>query len=341
MKMGRCYQRIGIFLIVCLNILFGATAYGAYRYIQAKRMRAASVAVLHKDRLDESATDELPGYYELAPNQTDESEFSWLPSKVTYVYNSDGIHSPVEHNIEAPIGTYRIAVLGDSFAFGLFVNTKDNFSQQLVRRLTSRPVCPNYAYEVINLGVPGYDVRYAAERYKRKGDKYKPNAVVWFLQAEDFFLHTDVYRAREKAYEKELLATGAAQRLGVSGDDPAAASKLSYKENLDTYTALSPHDRRQFIAPQLSALRSWRVTYTPILLIVTPSHTEEEYKNLLKAFALSHSNTFFVEVSDIETFHPYDYHPTANGHRTIANSIYEFFVTQKSLMCQGESSSGE
>ncbi len=49
-----------------------------------------------------------------------------------------------------PPGTPRLLVLGDSFAFGFFVDDHQTFSARLARRPTPAPV------EVLNAGVPGY-----------------------------------------------------------------------------------------------------------------------------------------------------------------------------------------
>lgn len=331
--MKRWRTHVTAFILSVEAILFGGFGYRAYRYIQQHgKALSGSVVVLHKKSLESLPTNQFLYYFDLAPDQTDSSDVAWLKKPVTYSYNKDGIHGLVNYAARANKGTYRLAVLGDSFAFGLFVNTKDNFSEKLSELLAAHPVCTTQSYEVINFGVPGYDVRYAAERYKRKGDAYHPDAVIWFLQGEDFFLDTDLYLAREEAYKEQLKASGAAERLGAFSEDQFAASKLSYKENLDYYTALDSEGRRQFIAPQVAALELWRETYAPALILVTPAAGEEEYKTLLKTFARSHPNTFYLEISDFETFHPYDYHPNVNGHRKIANAIYQF-LTEKQLPC--------
>ena len=52
--------------------------------------------------------------------------------------------------------TFRIITLGDSFTFGMYINTKDNWTELLEDKLNSDMGCKNISmFEVINLGVGG------------------------------------------------------------------------------------------------------------------------------------------------------------------------------------------
>ena len=73
--------------------------------------------------------------------------------------------------------------LGDSFTFGVYVNTEDNWTELLEDKLNSiKNICPNTDhFEVINLGVGGYDIEYAAKRYINRGKVYNPNIILLLL----------------------------------------------------------------------------------------------------------------------------------------------------------------
>jgi len=75
-------------------------------------------------------------------------------------------------------------MLGDSITFGLFVQTPQNYSELLQKMLNTS--CTRKRYEVLNFGVPGYDLQYSAERLKVRGLKYHPDKVIWQINAGDF-----------------------------------------------------------------------------------------------------------------------------------------------------------
>jgi hypothetical protein len=71
------------------------------------------------------------------------------------VINREGFRDR-EHARRKPPGTYRIAVLGDSFAEGLQVRLEDTFEAVLERELAKCPGFRGRAVEVFNFGVSNY-----------------------------------------------------------------------------------------------------------------------------------------------------------------------------------------
>ena len=57
-----------------------------------------------------------------------------------------------EFELEKPPGVYRIAVVGDSFAYGQGLPVEERFSNLLEAKLNSRG---EQSYEVLNFSVPG------------------------------------------------------------------------------------------------------------------------------------------------------------------------------------------
>ena len=83
--------------------------------------------------------------------------------------------------------TYRIITLGDSFTYGQYVKTQENWTEKLEDLLNSSlSNCDYDKFEVINLGMPGYDVQYIVQRYQDIGAKYNPDLIVWFESDSGF-----------------------------------------------------------------------------------------------------------------------------------------------------------
>lgn len=110
----------------------------------------------------------------LRPN----AEGWWREEGAAYVkINSAGLRDR-EHLKQKPPNTFRIAVLGDSFADALQVPMEETFWAVLERRLQQ---CPNFAgkqVEVINFGVSGYGTAQELITLRREAWQYSPDLVL-------------------------------------------------------------------------------------------------------------------------------------------------------------------
>jgi hypothetical protein len=105
--------------------------------------------------------------------------------------NSCGMRdSELDHN--KPTSTYRIAMLGDSFAFGWGVKEEETFTQHLesnLNRMASQALLSDSApknFEVLNFGVPGYSTFQEVNQFIDWGHEYKPDAVIVYFISNDF-----------------------------------------------------------------------------------------------------------------------------------------------------------
>ena len=89
--------------------------------------------------------------------------------KESYQKDLDGLRD-FEYSPKKPDGTYRILVIGDSIAYGWAVPLKGVYAKKLEEKLNQDPNSTR-KYEVINLGVPGYNISQIVERLKEKGLK--------------------------------------------------------------------------------------------------------------------------------------------------------------------------
>jgi lysophospholipase L1-like esterase len=108
--------------------------------------------------------------------------------------NSKGLRDR-EYAYEKPPGTFRILVLGDSFADALEVPLEDSFQEVLETQLNERLDAP---VEVINGGVWGYGNDLELLFYRLEGYKYQPDLVLLAFQSNSDLLEN--HREMETQY---------------------------------------------------------------------------------------------------------------------------------------------
>jgi lysophospholipase L1-like esterase len=81
-----------------------------------------------------------------------------------------------EYTIEKLNDTIRVIALGDSFTFGWGVDLNDTWPKQLENLLNKK--CEKKKFEVLNIGVPGYNTPMEIEFFKLRGIKYNPDIVI-------------------------------------------------------------------------------------------------------------------------------------------------------------------
>ena len=143
-----------------------------------------SVNPINKESIALKPSNELKYFYEPGQNFTDKTPgHSYFKAfKAIYTINEDGLNERFNYSLEKPNNVFRIITIGDSFTFGLYVDTKDNWTEVLEDILNKELSCQNIKkFEVINLGVEGYDFEYAVERFKVRGLKYNPDLVLWLM----------------------------------------------------------------------------------------------------------------------------------------------------------------
>jgi hypothetical protein len=81
-----------------------------------------------------------------------------------------------------PSGVYRIAVVGDSYTYGLGVASEDSLPAQLESVLARARL---EHVEVLNFGVPGAAIEDAIERVRCFAGRWEPDLVLFLLYADD------------------------------------------------------------------------------------------------------------------------------------------------------------
>lgn len=189
---------------------------------QPNTLGATIVAPLRKEYLIFPNDSPLKYYYEPKPSTIEEEQPEWLDYTVAYTINSDSLNERYDYAVEKPSNVYRIIALGDSFTFGHYVNTADNWTERLEDMLNASPPCQDGRhYEVINLGERGYDAQYIAYRYKSRGKKYNPDFIIWHESGSGFKRIKEILDPMVEQATEELTSE---EKLGVQSQpntDPA------------------------------------------------------------------------------------------------------------------------
>ncbi len=129
-------------------------------------------------RFDEGQTP----CYGLVPGSQATYEGWFTPVRPTHLaINSKGYRDR-EYSAAPPSGTLRIALLGDSHAFGLGTELQEGLARRLEPELAARFHRP---VEVVNAGVPGYDLPKEVARAAAVLDDYSPEALLFLIGSQD------------------------------------------------------------------------------------------------------------------------------------------------------------
>ncbi len=116
----------------------------------------------------------------------------------TFITNNKGMRGPGDYSYAKKPGTARIAVMGDSFTFGVGVKAEETFSAGLQRRLEERS--PG-RYEVLNFGVSSFSPVLEYIYLKKEVLKYRPDLLVLALDLcdvqDDYFYEKHLVRGRD------------------------------------------------------------------------------------------------------------------------------------------------
>lgn len=181
------------------------------------------------DVINENPNEKI--IYELRPNL----DVTFTDTKVHT--NSFGLRGP-ETTKDKPPKTYRIALLGDSFAFGWGVLDSETFARVMENSLNTK-FHGNPRIEVLNFGVPGYSTFQEAEVFKEKALDFSPNLALVF------FIHNDFdYPFFVRDISKKDLGTGESALVRLTGRvlDPNKVQRQMEQQGIDPNSALRALD---------------------------------------------------------------------------------------------------
>jgi len=325
-------------LLIILVQLIAIPFIGVHIYKKYNSASIISVSSLDKNNLLFTQDEKFKHFFEPKPH-TEDLNFTvpdWLPYKPKYTINSDSLNERFDYTPDKPADTFRIVTLGDSFVFGLYVNTEDNFTEVLEGLLNKNNKCPNYKkFEVINLGMTGYDMEYAVRRFELRGKKYDPDLVLWFLKQDDFDYISELTLGKIDGYNAELqekIRSGVQER---SREDEVGIGRRARMDLIEEIGI------EKIIDYQTKALRSISEQYGGYLFIYSLDWffkaQDMDNEKILDEFIESRPDTHLyvsnMDLQNMDALLP-DYHPNIKGHSLIAEDIFDYLTTNTAILCR-------
>jgi lysophospholipase L1-like esterase len=246
-----------------------------------------------------------------------------------------------DHDEIKPTGTYRVIVLGDSIADGIFIpEYKDTFPAIIEASLREA----GHAVEIINMSVSGYNTSQEVEILKEKGLQFQPDLVLVAYCLNDIMRVDggilEALMAEERAhatvnrYRFQLLHRSALFRFfkyvvfpysssEISSDQDGYTKELSENTVPDSFAGLS----------QLAEDHAFDVLIVvfPNFRQLTPYPFLSEHSKVRK---LAEGNGFrYLDLlKDYQAYQDgekldFDYiHPTVHGHRCAARFISQYLL---------------
>ena len=189
-------KRTAILLNIALAIIAPLLLVGLLEgaaYIWERRQANSIYAwelVASRRMVWESHFEPGAGYTLMKPG----SHYEWQGISVDI--NTHGLRGP-ETPYAKPPGTFRILNLGDSVAMGWGTREEDTYGRQLEGLLNGQGG-DNRQYEVINAGVPGWNVENELAYLQAEGLKYEPDLILL-----DLTLVNDIYGASALATDRQ------------------------------------------------------------------------------------------------------------------------------------------
>lgn len=321
---------------VLMVIVVGECAFGIFwgirlwRVLQERKniLGTQTVTRINKDTLIFPKDGYLSYYFEPHPYSEEVVQPDWLGYTVKYKYNADGIRDDKEYSIDKPQNVFRIITLGDSFTFGMYVNAEDTYSSKLVKLLNDHS-CGGMKFEVINLGVGAYDIEYAAERFRRRGQKYQPDLVLWLVNEHNVLQLRDLLTPLEEQIRNN---TSDEEKQKLYAEHKYYFATRKAQELLE-----SQYGDGYIFARQNDELDKFSEFYKGPLALYMFSWSTAKTRDLIKAYALRRRDTYFddklPDIGEMNGALP-DGHPSARGHTIIANTMYQYLLKEKLVPCQ-------
>ena len=229
-----------------------------------------------------------------------------------------------------PPGTRRILGIGDSIMFGWGVEEGERYMDQLEAKLNAG--FPQARWETIVTAVPGYNLMSEVELLERVGLAYDPDLIVYGFCGNDVRLPNFV-QSRKRILSLEsftLFYLDVVRRRGRAvfatriGDQPA--TEVQKKEDVpEEYRHLMGHDA--FLAALRRLGDIGEKTGAPIIDFDFDYGAGARHGAHVPApIRYFNARDAVASCGDAFALNERDQHPSATGHRALADALYGFLV---------------
>ena len=245
-------------------------------------------------------------------------------------FNSDGLRDR-EYNLEKPVDTVRIAILGDSVAYGDRIDSREEIFSEILEY--SLNLLGEKNFEVINFGVGGYNIVQEVELYNEKASRYNPDIIILAYVLND---PDDIsMKITEKSKFKTIISTLERIRfVNFFYDYSYALRKQEYDNKMDYIEYL--HSEK--IEKVRSAFQELGNVDKRVVVVLFPVFSDfAEYKweeehdiigNLAREMNFEFLDLFDAysefDAKDLRISKLDVYHPNELGHKIAADAIYDY-----------------
>jgi len=232
-----------------------------------------------------------------------------------YLINNDTLNERFDYSVKKPKNTFRTVVLGDSLTWGLLVKTKDNWTEKLEDMLNKNR--KSMKYEIINLAVHGYDIPYQVERYRKRGIKYDPDLILWFIGGGAYHQYNELLNEKSRLIEEGMTKEDLKNEY-EKGNYYTVWEK-AYQETLDE---LTDKGIEEIASRYLIEMRKY---YKGKIIIVGYPFSDNKKEFFTKSLG---DNNDFVDIEGLENrkyqFPEYK-QINESGHTMIAERVLKYF----------------
>lgn len=314
---------LGILIFISCLLAFGFGMLVYRKYAPPSQF----VIPIHADQVEIPTHNTLKHYYTFLPEQKLVYKAPWLPEPVVNFTNKDGLVDRFDYSPAKMPGVIRIIALGDSFTQGIMVETGQSYPELLEDRLSENRYDGIDKVEVLNFGVGGYDIEYAANKLKLQGMKYQPDLVMWMVKLDDLYLVNERMSGVRGSLQDELVTLGID---GVSRELNDYYQKLYVLGEVYTRTFKA----KSLLEYQTGKFREIRTFYRGPLLVLYFDEDDPLVIDTLMDLQKEDQNLILVSIpSGIGRFP--DTHPDKEGHAAIAEFVSPFisaFITDQNAM---------
>lgn len=272
-------------------------------------------------------------FYEPKPNSLEKPN-PWVPyNQVKNTINSDRLNERFDYTVKKPPKTFRIITLGGSVVYGLYVKTENNWPERLEEMLNQRLSCSNIdKFEVINLGMHGYDIEYGVNRFRLRGIKYQPDLVLWLINNSELIQYNEVMRIKLKKYDQEEEKKGKEKKKVEELNKLYSSWEKAFNE-----TRLELGDDK-ILSLQKGFFKEVANFYKGPVVLLTFSSTPRRYKSFFQQLVKEQPEFIFsnslTDISKKKSLVFPDGLPNSKGYALISREIFDFLKENNLFSCR-------